>query len=122
MKCLSCANEYDNSLNLHCPSCGMKNVSVNVCMNISIGLAQRYKGKSNVKINRRASFEFKGGNEINYSRNIQVNRDYYVDRINNRYIETIVNSKTNEVILHKDEKLSEHNKNKTNNKKLGEPK
>lgn len=108
MICPKCGFEYDNLNKPDCPQCGQKNISLNLSSSINLQVDLCYKGKSNEKINKRPSFEFKGGNEVNHRLKVKVDRNYHIDRANDRYHEIVKDKKTGEIIYRVDEKLSDH--------------
>jgi len=75
---------------------------------ISVDIRIQYKGKSSVKKNKTPLFEFKGGQEYSYSKGKYIDRNYHIDRLNDKYTESIIDRETGETILKKDEKLSKH--------------
>ncbi len=108
MICPFCNFEYDNSIDPDCPKCNRKNISVSINATIDVEVDLSYRGKSNEKVNKRPSFEFKGGNELNHRLNRKVDRTYHIDRVNDRYTENVTDKVTHELIQTVDEPLSKH--------------
>ena len=64
MICSYCKHEYDNSTDPKCPKCNRTNYSGLAMGKINLENELSFKGKSNIRINKRPSFEFKGCNEV----------------------------------------------------------
>lgn len=79
-ECPKCKHIYDKEVRNDCPSCGFKVIEVSFNAEIKVDVRIQYKGKSSMKINKRPSFEFKGGQEFRYSSNKYVDRSYRIDR------------------------------------------
>lgn len=107
-ECPRCKFEYNREVRNDCPKCGYKIVKVSLEANIKVDVRMQYRGKSHKKINKRPSFEFKGGQEFSHSKGKYVNRDNKIDREKNKYTEKVSDRETDEIIHECKEKLSEH--------------
>ena len=107
-ECPRCKFNYNREARNDCPKCGYKVVELSLEANINVDITMQYKGKSHKKINKRPSFEFKGGQEFSYSKGKYVNRNYRIDREKDKYTEKVSDRETGETIHECEEKLTEH--------------
>ena len=85
-----------------------ESVSVSLEGELKVDVLLQYRGKSSVKKNKRPTFEFKGGQEFSHSKQKYVDRDYHIDRENDKYKERVTDRQNGEIIHQEESKLSEH--------------
>ena len=112
--CLECNYIFSNDKNIStCPKCGskqlFKNINISLNCEINTNVSMSYKGKSSERVGKRKrpGFEFEHIETINHLGN-PVAIDSRRDRKEDTYFKTVTVKKTNDKMIVRDKKLSDH--------------
>jgi hypothetical protein len=114
VSCSQCGTRIDEPHNtppdqrLPCPSCGSKARTFNVHLSETVTLREKLGVKQKRPGFKKPIYESVGGDDLHRNTGEWSHLSREIDRLNDRYREKIVSSKTGAVLREVDEPLSQH--------------
>ncbi len=105
--CYDCGSELKPEME-HCQECGSKNRIIKSKIEERPDIKEKIHIKEKKAGKKKPTRESIYGDEISKATGKWIDKKRIIDRKNDRYIETITDPETGEIIHHCDEKLSEH--------------
>ncbi len=105
--CSDCGCELEPEME-HCQECGSKNRTIKLNIEERLEFKEKIQIKEKKEGKKKPTRESIYGDEINQATGKWIDKKRIIDRENDKYIETITDPETGEIIRHCDEKLSEH--------------
>ena len=91
-----------------CQNCGSKKRNIVATLEDKIELHDQIKGKVKEKGAKKASLEFKDGDDLHKKSGKYHHRNMYIDRKNDSYKEIVKDKTTGKIIHECEERLSDH--------------
>jgi len=114
VECGECGNplseptDADPSLRAPCPKCGSLRRNFHVAISETLTIHEKLGIKVRGPAGGRPRYEAVGGDDLHRKSGIWMNLTRIIDRLNNRYEETVTNPQTGEVVHQTVEPLSQH--------------